>query len=136
MARRADCEIFRHHERDICACPSANATLVALAGPLVVAAPVAADGSKFALARQRMIGDIESMQRKVAHETGSPTLDRKVLAVMADVPRHLFVPRGQQDSAYENRPLPIGYGQPYGSCRWRANTEFQCWSWDAWGNRK
>jgi len=86
-------------------------TLLVLAGPLVVSAPVAADESKFALARQRMIGDIERTQRKVARQTGSPTLDRKVLAVMADVPRHLFVPGGQQDSAYENRPLPIGYGQ-------------------------
>ena len=87
------------------------ATLVALAGPLVVSAPVAADESKFALARQRMISDIERTQREVAHETGGPMLDRTVLAVMGDVPRHLFVPRGQQDSAYENRPLPIGYGQ-------------------------
>src|SRR5262249_54734924 len=87
------------------------ATLVALAGPLVVSAPVAADDSKLTLARQRMIRDIESTQREVAHETGSPMLDRKVLAVMGDVPRHLFVPRDQQDSAYENRPLPIGYGQ-------------------------
>jgi len=87
------------------------ATLVAVAGPLVVFAPVAADESKFALARQRMIGDIERTQREVAHETGSPMLDRKVLAVMGDVPRHRFVPRDQQDSAYENRPLPIGYGQ-------------------------
>jgi protein-L-isoaspartate(D-aspartate) O-methyltransferase len=87
------------------------ATLVALAGPLVVSAPVAAEESKFALARQRMIDDIERTQREVAHEAGSRTLDRKVLAVMGDVPRHLFVPRDQQDSAYENRPLPIGHGQ-------------------------
>src|SRR5215472_13135645 len=46
--------------------------------------------SKFALARQRMIGDIEWTQREVAHETGRPVLDRKVLAVMGDVPRHVF----------------------------------------------
>jgi protein-L-isoaspartate(D-aspartate) O-methyltransferase len=87
------------------------ATLVALAGPLVVSVAVAADESKFALARQRMIADIEWTQREVGRATGSPTLDRRVLAVMGDVPRHLFVPRGRQDSAYENRPLPIGYGQ-------------------------
>jgi protein-L-isoaspartate(D-aspartate) O-methyltransferase len=30
---------------------------------------------------------------------------------MARVPRHAFVPDGQRDVAYENRPLPIGYGQ-------------------------
>src|SRR5262245_9386146 len=111
MTLRADCEISRHHERDVCTCPSRMATLVALAGPLVVSTPVAADESKFALARHRMIGDIERTQREVAHEAGSRTLDRKVLAVMGAVPRHLFVPRGQQESAYENRPLPIGHGQ-------------------------
>jgi protein-L-isoaspartate(D-aspartate) O-methyltransferase len=87
------------------------ATLVAVAGPLVISAPVAADESKFALARQRMIANIERTQREVAREAGSRPLDRKVLAVMGDVPRHLFVPRDQQDSAYENRPLPIGHGQ-------------------------
>jgi protein-L-isoaspartate(D-aspartate) O-methyltransferase len=27
------------------------------------------------------------------------------------VPRHLFVPRGERDYAYINRPLAIGYGQ-------------------------
>jgi protein-L-isoaspartate(D-aspartate) O-methyltransferase len=39
------------------------------------------------------------------------TLDPDILDVMARVPRHLFVPRDQQPSAYENRPLPIGYDQ-------------------------
>ena len=27
------------------------------------------------------------------------------------VPRHRFVPEDLEDAAYENRPLPIGYGQ-------------------------
>jgi protein-L-isoaspartate(D-aspartate) O-methyltransferase len=27
------------------------------------------------------------------------------------VPRHLFVPEGQRDAAYDDRPLPIGHGQ-------------------------
>ena len=38
-------------------------------------------------------------------------LDRRVLAVMATVPRHVFVPATQQRHAYENRPLAIGHGQ-------------------------
>jgi protein-L-isoaspartate(D-aspartate) O-methyltransferase len=87
------------------------ATLVALAGPLIASAPAEPDEGKFALARQRMVRDIEWTQREVAQETGRQTLDRSVLAVMGEVPRHLFVARGEQDSAYENRPLPIGYGQ-------------------------
>ena len=30
---------------------------------------------------------------------------------MARTPRHLFVPEGERDRAYDDRPLPIGYGQ-------------------------
>jgi protein-L-isoaspartate(D-aspartate) O-methyltransferase len=37
--------------------------------------------------------------------------DVRVLDAMERVPRHLFVPPSQQAFAYENRPLPIGYGQ-------------------------
>jgi protein-L-isoaspartate(D-aspartate) O-methyltransferase len=37
--------------------------------------------------------------------------DRRVLAVMAAVPRHRFVPAGLLDLAYADGPLPIGYGQ-------------------------
>ena len=34
-----------------------------------------------------------------------------VLAALGKVPRHEFVPEGYRDLAYEDRPLPIGYGQ-------------------------
>lgn len=37
--------------------------------------------------------------------------DAKTLAAMRSVPRHLFVPPDLTRSAYEDRPLPIGYGQ-------------------------
>jgi protein-L-isoaspartate(D-aspartate) O-methyltransferase len=37
--------------------------------------------------------------------------DPLVLRAMRTVPRHLFVPGGQTGSAYEDRPLPIGYDQ-------------------------
>lgn len=37
--------------------------------------------------------------------------DERVLTAMCTVPRHLFVPPGQQALAYEDRPLPIGEGQ-------------------------
>ena len=44
-------------------------------------------------------------------------LDPRVREVMAFVPRHEFVPPDQQPFAYDDRPLPIGYGstisQPY-----------------------
>lgn len=37
--------------------------------------------------------------------------DRRVLAAMRATPRHLFVPKGLERRAYEDTPLPIGYGQ-------------------------
>lgn len=37
--------------------------------------------------------------------------DEAVLAVMAKVPRHEFVPPEYLDQAYADHPLPIGYGQ-------------------------
>jgi protein-L-isoaspartate(D-aspartate) O-methyltransferase len=37
--------------------------------------------------------------------------DPRVLAAMRQIPRHLFVPADQQYSAYDDRPLPIGYDQ-------------------------
>ncbi len=37
--------------------------------------------------------------------------DRRLLDVLAAVPRHLFVPPEMRDEAYDDRPLPIGEGQ-------------------------
>ena len=37
--------------------------------------------------------------------------NQAVLDAMRKVPRHLFIPREYQDEAYNDNPLPIGYGQ-------------------------
>jgi len=37
--------------------------------------------------------------------------DERILRAMLEVPRHRFVDRGQQVFAYDDAPLPIGYGQ-------------------------
>ncbi len=37
--------------------------------------------------------------------------DKRLLEAMAQVPRHLFVPPKYQNLAYEDQPLPIGFGQ-------------------------
>ncbi len=37
--------------------------------------------------------------------------DQAVLRAMRDVPRHEFVPSEHADDAYDDHPLPIGYGQ-------------------------
>ncbi len=42
---------------------------------------------------------------------GRGIADKKLLAVMGRVPRHLFVPERARDRAYGDYPLPIGEGQ-------------------------
>ena len=37
--------------------------------------------------------------------------DTQLIEAMRKVPRHLFVPENRRDSAYDDRPLPIGEGQ-------------------------
>ncbi|QLG50107.1 protein-L-isoaspartate(D-aspartate) O-methyltransferase [Natrinema halophilum] len=45
-------------------------------------------------------------------ETVSPRVDDdRVLDALASVPRHEFIPPDRRDSAYADRPLPIGDGQ-------------------------
>jgi protein-L-isoaspartate(D-aspartate) O-methyltransferase len=56
----------------------------------------------FAQQRERMV--IETIERR-------GITDEDVLSAMRAVPRHLFVPEDEQDYAYGDHPLPIGYGQ-------------------------
>ena len=51
----------------------------------------------------------EAMVRTQITERG--IRDKATLQAMRAVPRHLFVPPHLADSAYEDQPLPIGYGQ-------------------------
>ena len=37
--------------------------------------------------------------------------DKKVIEAMLKVPRHLFIPKKYRDEAYDDHPVPIGYGQ-------------------------
>lgn len=69
----------------------------------------AADG--FEQARRQMVDLIKEDVAQSGDYLDRTALDRRVLQVMDSVPRHLFVPEDQRDHAYENRPLPIGYGQ-------------------------
>jgi len=47
----------------------------------------------------------------LAQIRGRGVADRRVLAALAGVPRHLFVPESLAHAAHEDRPLPIGHGQ-------------------------
>jgi protein-L-isoaspartate(D-aspartate) O-methyltransferase len=59
-------------------------------------------------------GFIQARQRMVEQQLCAPgrdIRDPRVLAAMAKVPRHAFVPAEAQAEAYEDHPLPIGHGQ-------------------------
>jgi protein-L-isoaspartate(D-aspartate) O-methyltransferase len=79
----------------------------AVLGLLSALAPAAA-ADQFVEARRVMV------QRDLK---GRDITDSRVLAAMDRVPRHLFVPPALEQQAYDDQPLPIGYGvtisQPY-----------------------
>ncbi|HSO06988.1 MAG TPA: protein-L-isoaspartate(D-aspartate) O-methyltransferase [Pelomicrobium sp.] len=58
-----------------------------------------------------MVSTIESHTRATATYTGHAALSPRVMAAMAKVPRHRFVPPEWAGAAYADRPLPIGHGQ-------------------------
>lgn len=65
----------------------------------------------YTLQRQSMIADILQDVKMTASMINREAFDARVIQAMETVPRHEFVPRDQLSSAYQNRPLPIGYGQ-------------------------
>jgi protein-L-isoaspartate(D-aspartate) O-methyltransferase len=75
------------------------------------------DESLFEKLREHLIGEIQVEAMATASYTGRASFRREVLAAVARVPRHEFVPVELQQYAYLNRPLPIGFdktvSQPY-----------------------
>jgi protein-L-isoaspartate(D-aspartate) O-methyltransferase len=55
--------------------------------------------------------EIAAEARYSASYTGLGAFDPRVMAAMETVPRHEFVPPGERDCAWINRPLSIGHGQ-------------------------
>ena len=82
-----------------------NAALALLTCGLAVAA------EDFAQQRRALLDEIEADVRGASQYLGRDEFDAPVMAAMGRVERHRFVPEDRRDSAYENRPLPIGYGQ-------------------------
>lgn len=58
-----------------------------------------------------MLMDIERELRYTRDYVGQDAFGERVLAALAQVPRHYFVPPELQEAAYDNGPLPIGHGQ-------------------------
>jgi len=61
--------------------------------------------------RARLMEEIAAEVEQTSRYIDKRELDGRVMAALARVPRHEFVPDSQKRYAYENRPLPIGYGQ-------------------------
>jgi len=55
--------------------------------------------------------DFEAARAELVKYLSAEIKDKRVLAAMARVPRELFVPPEERRSAYEDRPLPIGFEQ-------------------------
>ena len=60
-----------------------------------------------------MTGDSSaSRERMIARQIRARDVrDPRVLAALAQVPRDVFVPEAQRHEAYEDHPVPIGFGQ-------------------------
>jgi len=75
------------------------------------------DSDHFAQARALMIEEIERELAETRIYLGAEPLDPRVLDAIDRVPREHFVPPDLRESAYRNRPLPIGnrqtISQPY-----------------------
>jgi protein-L-isoaspartate(D-aspartate) O-methyltransferase len=78
--------------------------LVFISNGLVVA-------DEYSQQRQQMIADIEAYDETTVKYLNKKSFDERIIQAMATIPRHEFVPQDMRASAYENQPLPIGYGQ-------------------------
>ena len=87
------------------------ASLAALLHFSVTEAGAQGRAEDFGSQRARMAAEIDAMARETRAETGRERFSAAVMAAMAKVPRHQFVPLEQVPNAYRNSPLPIGRGQ-------------------------
>ncbi len=84
---------------------------IGLLAVLVAAEGAAAGEEAFRKRRLGLTAEIAEDVRRTSRYIGREHFGPAVMQVMARVPRHEFVPPALQEAAYENRPLPIGYGQ-------------------------
>lgn len=68
-------------------------------------------GDDYVAERRLMVETIATMVQRFGAGAGRPSMDDRVLAALARVPRQEFVPPSLKGSAHDNRPLPIGHGQ-------------------------
>ena len=61
--------------------------------------------------RKELLREIKQDVRETAESIGRDHFQEQVFQALSSVPRHEFVPSSLRNQAYQNRPLPIGYGQ-------------------------
>jgi protein-L-isoaspartate(D-aspartate) O-methyltransferase len=69
------------------------------------------DEGHFAILRRHMVEVITIQADLVQDEIGKAGIEERVLAAMRRVPRHRFVPEPLAWLAYQDAPLPIGFGK-------------------------
>lgn len=62
-------------------------------------------------ARRELLAQIDADFAATGDYTGRARVDPRIRLAIAQVPRHLFVPPGEEFLAYEDHALAIGYGQ-------------------------
>ncbi|MDH3305464.1 MAG: protein-L-isoaspartate(D-aspartate) O-methyltransferase [Gammaproteobacteria bacterium] len=77
---------------------------------LFVSVLALADDGNYTAARAAMVEELW-LYAKFVDDADEARISKAVMASMNTVKRHELVPRSERRYAYENRPLPIGYGQ-------------------------
>jgi protein-L-isoaspartate(D-aspartate) O-methyltransferase len=85
--------------------------ILCFVGVITLGIAFATDQGEYRVRREQLLKEIESDVRATSRQIGRKQLSGSVMEAMATVPRHDFVPAHLRHAAYENRPLPIGYGQ-------------------------
>jgi len=83
----------------------------ALVLTMLIALPAEARAADRAAERAEMIRRVELEVMMLSGETGIGEIDPRILAALADVPRHAFVPEMLRPYAYQPHPLPVGHDQ-------------------------
>jgi protein-L-isoaspartate(D-aspartate) O-methyltransferase len=69
------------------------------------------DEKQYQALRQRMIAEVVAETVFLTPRIGKPALNARVVEVIAEIPRHEFVPVQLQQFSYVNQPLPITSGK-------------------------
>ncbi|OCO98397.1 MULTISPECIES: protein-L-isoaspartate(D-aspartate) O-methyltransferase [unclassified Ensifer] len=94
--------------RPLAQCQALMATILTSAAAVVSTTVLAQDRLG---ERAAMIETIKLHARSAPSAVEGQGIDPAVLETIGKVPRHFFVPEEQRGAAYQDRPLPIGYGQ-------------------------